>query len=120
WRGLALLTVEGDMVARCEVFDEADLDAALAKFDELSRPARQLESTASQTYERFWTSFANRDWTATAQILSADTTFDDRRRVVNAGVRHGRDAGIADMQAIAELWAENITTALIALRGDRL
>src|SRR5262249_6505302 len=38
WRGVDLLTVEGDMVDRCEVFDEADLDAALAKFDELSRP----------------------------------------------------------------------------------
>ncbi len=39
WRGVDLLTVEGDMVNRCEVFDEADLDAALAKFDQLNRSA---------------------------------------------------------------------------------
>ena len=26
--GIALVAVEGDMVSRCELFDEADLDAA--------------------------------------------------------------------------------------------
>ena len=35
-----MLTVEGDLINRCEVFDEADLDAALARFDELSRRRR--------------------------------------------------------------------------------
>ncbi len=36
WRVIDLVTVEGDLVNRCEMFDEADLDAALARFDELS------------------------------------------------------------------------------------
>ena len=36
-----------------EIFDEADIDAALARFDELSRPTRLLENTASQATERF-------------------------------------------------------------------
>ena len=53
WRVIALLTVEGDLINRCELFDEADLDAALARFDELSRPAPRLENAASQVYERF-------------------------------------------------------------------
>ena len=35
WRAIDILTVEGDRINRCEVFDEADLDAALATFDEL-------------------------------------------------------------------------------------
>ena len=39
------------MVNRCEVFDEADLDAALARFEQLSRPAPRLENTASQVAE---------------------------------------------------------------------
>jgi hypothetical protein len=39
WRFINLLTFEGDLINRCEVFDEADLDAALARFDELNRPA---------------------------------------------------------------------------------
>ena len=47
------LTVDGDLINRCELFDEADLDAALARFDELSRPAPRLENAASQVYERF-------------------------------------------------------------------
>jgi hypothetical protein len=36
WRGLNMLTVEGDLLSRYEFFDEADLDAALAKFEELN------------------------------------------------------------------------------------
>ena len=31
WRGIDFLTVDGDLLNRCEVFDEADLDAALAR-----------------------------------------------------------------------------------------
>ena len=31
-----IFTVAGDRVGRCEIFDEADLDAALARFEELS------------------------------------------------------------------------------------
>ena len=35
WREIGLFAVEGDLVCRFEIFDEADLDAALARFDEL-------------------------------------------------------------------------------------
>ena len=48
WRMINLMTVEGDLINRSELFDEADLDAALARFDELSSPAPQLENAASQ------------------------------------------------------------------------
>ena len=48
WRMINLLTVDGDLISRCELFDEADLDAALARFDELSRPAPRLENAASR------------------------------------------------------------------------
>ena len=64
WRGVNILTVDGDMVNRCEVFDEADLDAALARFDQLSRPAPRLENAASRVDERFLAHFAARDWDA--------------------------------------------------------
>ena len=40
WRDVHVLAVEGDMFSRCELFDEADLDTAIARFDQLSRPAR--------------------------------------------------------------------------------
>ena len=61
------MTVDGDLVNRCEVFDEADLDAALARFEELSRPAPRLENAASRVYERFQAYFAARDWDAMAR-----------------------------------------------------
>ena len=48
WREIAIVTVEGDLVNRCELFDEADLEAALARFDELSRSVPQLENDASR------------------------------------------------------------------------
>jgi hypothetical protein len=38
WRLVELMTVEGDLVSRAELFDEADLDTALARFDEISGP----------------------------------------------------------------------------------
>ena len=53
WRVVDVLTVEGDMINRCEIFDEADLDAAIARFDQLSQPAPRLENTASRVDERF-------------------------------------------------------------------
>ncbi len=52
WREISFSTVDGDLINRCEMFDEADLDAALARFDELSRPAPRLENAASRVYER--------------------------------------------------------------------
>jgi hypothetical protein len=43
WRETAIVTVDGDLINRCEIFDEADLDAALARFDELSRPEQRRD-----------------------------------------------------------------------------
>ena len=64
--------VEGDLFNRCEIFDEADLDAALARFEELHPQAPRLENAASQVGERFWKYFAARDWDAMAEMLADD------------------------------------------------
>ncbi len=103
-----------------EMFDEADLDAALARFDELDRRAPQLENAASQVYEHLRACFAARDWDAMAEMLADDVFIDDRRRVVNAGIRHGRDAEIANMRAIADVGVTYMTSTVIATRGERL
>ena len=87
---------------RSEIFDEADLDAALARFDELSRRHRGWKTRQAKWYERFWTHFAARDWDAMAEILADDYCTDDRRRVVTRHP-HGRDAEIANMRAIADV-----------------
>ena len=106
WRQIALLAVEGDLINRCELFDEADLDAAIARFDELSRPAPQLENAASRVDDRFEIAFAARDFDAMAELMADDIVVDDRRRVVNAGLRRGRDIEIANMRATANLGVE--------------
>jgi hypothetical protein len=120
WREIDLTTVKGDLINRSEKFDEADLDTALARFDELNRPARRLENAASRVDEHFGACFAARDWDGTAEMLADDTSTDDRRRTVNSGIRHGRDPVIASMRAIAEVGVTNGTSAVIATRGDRL
>jgi hypothetical protein len=38
WREISILMVEGDRINRCELFDEADVDAALARFHDLDQP----------------------------------------------------------------------------------
>ena len=119
WRGVALFTVDGDLVNRCEVFDEADTGAALARFEELSRPAR-LENAASQVCERYLAHYAARDWDAVADILAHDFCSDDRRKVVSAGVRRGRDAQVANMEVFAALAIARVTATSIATRGERL
>jgi ketosteroid isomerase-like protein len=120
WRAIDLWTIEGDRVSGCELFDEADLDAALARFDELCRPTPRLENAASQVVERFQRSYAARDWDAMAETMAEDIFDDDRRHVVNAGVRRGRDAEIANLQAVADIGAEKISSTVIATRGERL
>jgi class 3 adenylate cyclase len=120
WRGVNILTVEGDQISRSEIFDEADIDAALARFDELRRPAQRLENAASQVDDRFEIAFAACDFDAMAEMMADDICVDDRRPAVNAGLRRGRDAEIANMRAIAELGGREVTSSVIAIRGDRL
>ena len=95
WRGVSVFAVEGDMLNRWEVFDEADLDAAIARFEELSQPAPRLENAASQVDTRFQACFAARDWDVMAEMLSDGFSIEDRRRVVNMGNSTGRDAELA-------------------------
>ena len=44
WREIGLFAFEGNMVCRLEVFDEADLDAALARLKELQSPTPRRDS----------------------------------------------------------------------------
>ncbi|OBK24095.1 hypothetical protein A5634_04280 [Mycobacterium asiaticum] len=119
WRFVNLLVIEGDQINRCEVFEEADLEAALARFDELQTQTRRLENTAIRAGARLFGHYRHRDWNAIAQALTDDTSVDDRRRVANAGCWLGRDAVIANMQALAVGWTQ-MTMTVIAARGERL
>jgi hypothetical protein len=120
WRDIHLMTIEGDLAKRLELFDEGDLDAALARFEEFERPVRQLNNEACRTSERFVRSFATGDWDGLADTVARDFILDDRRRVVGAGVRHGRDAEIEDLRAFTEVGLTNVAFTVLAIRGERL
>src|SRR6202012_5209918 len=118
WRSIELMTVDVDRINYCEIFDEADLDAALARFDELSQPVRRLENAASRALDRLYEYFRTRNWAALAEILTDHSVVDDRHDVVNSGFWDGRDTVIANLQALAD--AAPTTSTVIATRGERL
>ncbi|WP_419866299.1 BTAD domain-containing putative transcriptional regulator [Mycobacterium scrofulaceum] len=120
WQVVDIVLFDGDRMSRTELFDETDVDAAMARFDELSRPARQLENGATQTGRRYLALFAAGDWDAMAAMLDNNLVYDDRRRVVGAGPQHGRDAQIADMKTVAGLWPASVAATVVATRGTRL
>ncbi|MEW2482251.1 BTAD domain-containing putative transcriptional regulator [Mycobacterium sp. NPDC049093] len=117
WKGVELLMVDGELITRCEIFDESDLDAALARFDELGR---RPENTASRVYRNILANFAVRNWNAIREILAEDISTEDRRRVVNAGRQQGRDAVIAEISSIADVGVTKLQLEIIATRGGHL
>ena len=66
WREVDILTVEGDLINRGELFDEADIDAALARFDELAPADAAAGKRGSQVAERFLACLVAADWAAMA------------------------------------------------------
>ena len=119
WRMADVFTVEGDLISRCEIFNEADLDAALARFEELQPQTRRLENAAARADNRFFAHTRDRNWAAAAEILADNSFVDDRRRVVNIGVWDGRDVVINNLRALADAVA-NVTLNVLAIRGERL
>ena len=118
-QGIAVLMLEGDLINHFELFDDVDLEAALATFDELSRPAPRLDNAASRVYERLWHLFETGDWRAVADIFTEDLANDDRRRIVNAGIEYGRDIQLKNLRRLADIGG-TISTKVISTRGDRL
>jgi DNA-binding SARP family transcriptional activator len=120
WRDVELIAVENDLVRRCEIFGEGDLDVALGKFDQLCRPAPRLENAATRVADRYASSFTSRDWVAMAALITEDFSIEDRRPTVNAGIRHGRDAGIKEQRAVAEVGFTDVARTVLAIRGEHL
>ncbi len=120
WRALNILTVEGNLISRGEIFDETELDAALARFEELTPKTRRLENSATRVADRYASSFVARDWAAMAELITEDFSIEDRRPTVNAGIRRGRDAGIQEQRAVAEVGFTDVARTVLATRGERL
>ena len=118
WREIGLFAFDGDLVCRFELFDEADLDAALARFDELDRPAL-LDNAATRTWARSVDAFNRRDMDNYLALMTTDGRLEDRRK----GLRALLD-GPARRKAIQELFAPpegwRLSMEPIAIRGSRL
>ena len=118
WRDVVLLTFRDDSMSRCEVFEESDLDTALARFDELNRQVPQLENAATRQNVRLAAAFNRRDLESILGTVAADAQYDDRRKVLrhkgplNAEFVHGM---LTDESKSWRLEVESI-----AIRGDRL
>src|ERR1700761_6688298 len=97
----------------------AELDAAHARFEE-AHPRRSHENVATRVYERLHEYFATRDWNGLAEALAADIFTDDRRPVVNAGIRQGPDAVVTEISGLTEIGVQKSTSDIIATRGEYL
>ncbi len=112
--------VDGDLLHRCDVFDEDDLDVGASQIRRAESPSSQrLENSAVK-----WVSASERHmrlgWDAMAEMLAEDSCYDDRRSVVNGGLRRGRDSMIEDMRSGADIGIPEFRVAEIATRGERL
>ena len=119
WREITLLTVDGDRVNRGEMFDEVDLDAALARFDELDRPVPLLENASTRTWVRLVDAYNRRDMSGFLALMTEGARLDDRRK----GLRGIHD-GLALWKNVQQLFqaASNWRSGMevIATRGSQL
>jgi hypothetical protein len=120
WRVVDLVTVEGDRISRDEFFDEADLDAALARFDELEQPTPSFENAATRVWARAADAFNGRDVDSFLALMTADGQFEDRRKGLRAVHK-----GAARRKAVRAVFEEapaswRMHAEPIAVRGSRL
>ncbi len=117
WRDAVLMTIEGDQFNRCELFDEPDLDAALARFDELSQQVPPLENAATRTRARMTEAFNRRDVDAFLAMIDPNGRYEDRRKGLRDEGVTRRQIGQAVFEA-PKSWRSEIEP--VAVRGSHL
>ena len=85
--GDRISTVDGDLINRCEIFDEADLEPRSRDSTSSSHRAAAGKRGKPSPTNAYGRTIAARDWDAIAQTLADDFYSDDRRRVVGAGIQ---------------------------------
>jgi hypothetical protein len=119
WRMADIFTIKGNLINRLEIFDEADLDAALARFDDLQRPASSLENAATRTWGKLVETHDRRDMDGWLALTAADGRVEDRRK----GLRHlavgmKRQKAMRAFLDVPGSW--RLVVDPIAIRGTRL
>jgi hypothetical protein len=107
---------EGEVGTRFELFDEDDLDAAIARFDELKQQPPQLENGATRQNMQLVATFNRRDPEGYFGNFTAHAQFDDRRK----GLRYEGHLDAEFLRGLftdeAERWRLDVEP--IAIRGD--
>lgn len=120
WRLLALFMVNDHKVSRVEIFDEDDLDAALALFDEVAEQKPRLHNESTRIWERTADAFNRRDLAGFLSLSTTDGSTVDRRKGLHSEVKgNARRKGL---QAVLDVSPASwrLFTASIAIRGTRL
>jgi hypothetical protein len=117
WREVGLSTVDGHRVNRSELFDEDDLDAALARLAELSTSAPQLENSATRARTRVCDAYNRRDVDGLLALTTDDVWIDDRRKGLRDEGAVREDAARALLEFSPPQWQQETET--IAIRGSR-
>ena len=117
-----MFTVDGELVNRTEVFEQSDLDTALARFDQLSQPAPGLENAASQVTERFAVHLTahrlgryRRNCRPMTSAVTIAVEWSARE-----SARSGRAYGGHANDEFKPLDRESFMKTIIATRGERL
>ncbi|MEX2538614.1 MAG: nuclear transport factor 2 family protein [Actinomycetota bacterium] len=100
---------------RIEMFDESDIDAAVARFEKLLRPA-VIDNRAFRVVERM---AATTDPYERSSWIREDAVTEDHRKGLRSVLR-GRDKILENHRLVAELRTAERESEPIATRGDRL
>ena len=111
------LDVRGDLISRCELFDEADLDAALARFDELNRQ-RPSSRTLPFGLDALIDALNRRDADGDIAGTTPDGRLDDRRKGLRALWR--ARSGRVPFASCYVPGSWRLETEPVASRGSRL
>jgi hypothetical protein len=112
------VTFEGDLCNRFELFDEADLDTALVRFDELSVAKRQLENAATRANARVVDAYNRRDVDGLLAAWESDGRYDDRRKGLQDDGQFNRDYARELMRDAPTSW--RMETDVVGIRGRHL
>ncbi len=116
---VAVSLIRGGRQVGAELFEIEDLEAALARFEELRPdPLRIPPNAAARASARHVTAFLARDWAACRSLASDDFVYEDRGK--RALVKGDVETLIASMQFIAALPEFDDVVERIATLGDRI
>ncbi len=119
WHEVVLLMMDSDAISRCEIFDEVDLEAAVAKFNELNhQQAPQLENAATRKNVLIVDAFNRRDVDAYLATVDSDARYEDRRKGLRSEGPIDVNYAHAFLFGSAESWRLEIEP--VAVRGHLL